>query len=73
MDKEKVIKGLECCSVPEGYCVKCPYETDGYVAECTSALARDALALIKEQGSIIEQYHKADGFLDVHGWKWESR
>ena len=46
---EKVIKGLECCSVPEGHCGKCPYETDGYVAECTSALARDALALLKEQ------------------------
>ena len=50
IDREKkVIKGLECCSVTEGYCWKCPYETDGYFAECTSALARDALALLKEQ------------------------
>lgn len=48
-DREKVIKGLECCSVPEGHCENCPYETDGYVAECTSALARDAIAMLKEQ------------------------
>lgn len=33
----------------------------------------DALALLKEQEAIIEQYRRADGFLAVHGWKWESR
>ena len=31
---------------------------------------RDALELLKEQQRVIEQYHKADGFLDAHGWKW---
>lgn len=29
-----------------------------------------AIALLKEQQKVIEQYHKADGFLDAHGWKW---
>ena len=50
MDREKVTKGLECCSVLEGKCEECPYETEVcYVAECTSALAKDALELLKEQ------------------------
>lgn len=71
---EKVIKGLECC-VPidstESNCKKCPYGkeyNDGY---CQIKMNIDALDLIKEQQRIIEQYHKADGFLDAHGWKWE--
>ena len=29
-----------------------------------------AIALLKEQERIIKQYHKADTFLEVHGWKW---
>ena len=49
MDMENVIKGLECCSIPQGRCRKCPYETEGFVAECTSELAKDALALLKGQ------------------------
>ncbi len=31
----------------------------------------DALILLKEKDGIIEQYHKADTFLNAHGWKWE--
>lgn len=54
-DREKVYKGLECCSVLEGKCKECPYETEGYVAECTSALASDALALLKVQQDKIER------------------
>ena len=60
MDREKVIKGLECCSIPQGRCRKCPYETEGFVAECTSELAKDALALLKEQEAkqaIKQIYH----------------
>ena len=38
-----------------------------------SLMACYALALIKEQERIIKQYQKADGFLFVHGWKWEGR
>lgn len=29
--------------------------------------------LLKEQEAIIEQYHKADTFLETHGWTWEGR
>ena len=48
-DREKVNKGLECCSTPGGNCAICPYEIVEGFAECTSALAKDALALLKEQ------------------------
>ena len=33
-------------------------------------IAKNALELLKEQQKIIEQYQKADSFLNVHGWKW---
>lgn len=51
IDREKVIKGLECCKVecvacPEG----CPYENeDGFCGRCFQVLATDAYALIREQ------------------------
>lgn len=32
----------------------------------------DAVAIIIEQEEVIEQYHKADSFLDAHGWKWSE-
>lgn len=47
-DLEKVMRGLECCSVPGKRCEECPY------AECTSALAKDALVLLKEQKKQID-------------------
>lgn len=68
-DMEKVIKGLETCKSSDKTCSDCPY--NGEV--CTTSLCDDALILLKEQGSIIEQYRKADGFLAAHGWKWEGR
>ena len=70
-DIEKVIKGLENCT-NEGFCADnhCLYEN---VDNCVDVLMRDALELLKEQEAIIEQYHKADVFLEAHGWKWEGR
>lgn len=47
-DKEKVIKGLECCKIPFTKCYNggCPYfENDG----CKARLKGDALALLKAQ------------------------
>lgn len=50
IDREKVIKGLECCTE---YCddeTGCPYsvyEADGF--ECQEKLREDAIALLKEQ------------------------
>ena len=50
-DREKVIKGLECCIKGNTCSSDCPYfngvpMTDG---ECITALQADALALLKEQ------------------------
>ena len=47
MEKEKVIKALECCSTPSGKrCENCPKVTED--ALCMYRLSGDALALIKE-------------------------
>ena len=66
-DFETVIKGLECCKT-YATCNKCPY--NGEERNCNS-LRREALTLLKEQQRIIEQYRKADTFLEAHGWKWD--
>ena len=72
-DMEKVMNGLECCAQMGGEaCRQCPYKS-----ECEEGgggslrLCADAIALLKEQEAIIEQYRRADGFLAAHGWKWE--
>ena len=48
-DREKVIKGLECCT---GYCDEetgCPYYGDEEPFDCEERLRRDAIALLKAQ------------------------
>ena len=55
-DMEKVIKGLKICinRVPGKYdCNECPYEIDGNYCEIN--LAKDALALLKEQQKLIDE------------------
>ena len=51
LDKEKIIKGLECCKTSTPIdCRKCPYKnqtTPEYVG-CCNLLVADALALINE-------------------------
>ena len=72
MDSEKVIKALELCEIGSGdrcYETECPYYGQG----CTEGLKNDVLDALKEQVAIIKQYQRADGFLAVHGWKWEGR
>lgn len=70
INEENVIKGLEICTKIEitdfNECDKCPYYRN-----CLQ-LDKDALALLKEQKAIIEQYSRADGFLAAHGWKWDG-
>lgn len=56
-DKEKVIKGLECCTKGDVCFSECPYfkeapMTDG---KCITALQADALALLKEQEKRINE------------------
>lgn len=46
MDREKVIKGLECLITNEVPCDGCPYYGFGY---CIKNIAADALALLREQ------------------------
>ena len=76
IDREKVIKGLECCLVQTDevppLCEECPY-CDEKIGTCEyyfSDLLSDAITLLKEQNRIIEKYHEADGFLFAHGWRW---
>ena len=55
MDREKVIRAIECCT--NKVCIytdtekECPYweMCDKYFEDCTTALAKDALALLKAQ------------------------
>ena len=55
MDREKVMRGLECCCthIVGMSCGNCPYEIeqreDDGSSDCTSVLAYDALAMLKEQ------------------------
>lgn len=76
--KEKVLKGLEqhitwneitISDEDIDSCRECPYLETG---DCTEQLVRDALELLKEQDKIIAEYHEADIFLAVHGWRWTN-
>ena len=64
MDREKVIKGLECCycNFPKQMdCKNCPYDKICYHDKACSLMLRDALALLKEQEEIINRYQWEDG------------
>ena len=56
MDRAKVIKGLECCSMRNGTCRYAQEPICPYVESCRakdySALKRDALELLKEQENL---------------------
>ena len=50
IDREKVIKGLECCL--EGLCDCCPYESIGGPGGCKDAPLVDALNVLKAQAPV---------------------
>lgn len=51
-DREKVLKGLECCEKTDGSdCKNCPYTDD---CDCVEFMSRDALALLKKQEATIK-------------------
>lgn len=51
MDREKVIKGLHCCSHTDGVnCIYCPY--DNTDEDCTALMSMDVLELLKEQEAV---------------------
>lgn len=53
-DREKVIKGLECC-ISEQACKGCPYNQSETGHLCSFNCIRDAIALLKEQEQISEE------------------
>ena len=75
VDREKVIKGLECCipmTLRNGLadCGNCPYDRkitiDGGITECCHDLMTDALALLKAQETEAADAPKPDS--DI--WCW---
>ena len=86
MDEDKVLNGLECCSMMHGVCCSmCPYYEIGaedvdYI-ECNDTLCKDSYELIKLMRSKInvfkmalEQADTVDYAISVlrrHGWKEE--
>ena len=72
-DREKVIKGLECCIIrhpdDKARCDECPYES-----ACCNRLKNDALALLKGQEARLvtyEDFHsgREDGGEAIPCWK----
>jgi len=58
IDRENVIKGVECCKCENKlHCDQCPYDYNGRGNaryECTAELSADALAMLKEQEKEIK-------------------
>ena len=54
-DREKVIKGLECCTRGDVCISDCPYFKEVPMADgrCITAVQADALAMLKEQEPVI--------------------
>lgn len=83
-DRDKVIKGLECCAdwqrgSMHRFCEICPYNDNPVMQTCNSLfpLFRDALALLKaDQAQLVEQRKRletiADIAYDYDGYKMEE-
>jgi hypothetical protein len=65
MDREKVIKGLECCGYSRfmDKCQECPY--DG--KDCFKRLKADALALVQEpeETRLVRHYSRPNVYADL--------
>lgn len=67
-DREKVMKGLECCIVrdPDAKrnCVECPYNHEGFITNtpCANGLMADALVLLKEQEPRVLEYSEIEKY-----------
>ena len=65
IDREKVIKGLECClslsdRCPDE-CLECPYGSDkDCEVTCMQKMGKDALALLKEQEPRAPHYTRLE-------------
>ena len=76
-DKEKVIKGLECCAAMSGdECNKCPYGDECVDTDLLYGiphLASDAFALLKEQDERIKKYEYLFDFLGIGFREWATK
>jgi len=63
IDREKVIKGLECCTTGEVCISDCPYFKEVPMADgrCITTLQADALALLKEQEAVPPEREYSGG------------
>ena len=69
IDREKVIKGLECCAGQCNY-HGCPYKDPCENAKGVKQIMLDALTLLKEQEAVEPiPYHRSDGTI----FKYECR
>ena len=66
-DREKVIKGLECCLHGPMQCEKCPYmsEIGETVPNCVKTMRTDAISLLKEQEPRVMKLQ------EVHEMSWD--
>ena len=75
MDREKVIKGLECHQIDDNHrinCADCPYYVDdNNHIRCVNDLHDDAIALLKEQEEWLRKLQKDKDklCLEVSEWK----
>lgn len=54
IDREKVLRGLKCCTSTNYTCRDdCPYDSE---IDCKDSLIEDALELVKGQSAIINEY-----------------
>lgn len=74
MDREKVIKGLECAIGIRGRknCDDCPYDNDFNCIGCDIVM-RDALALLQEQEARIQKYEYIFDFLGIGFRQWATK
>jgi len=74
-DREKIIKGLECCLANDHK--KCPYKsTDegiNKVTPCTTYLMEDTLAVVKAQKPRVMTLEEIDNALKMPIWKETKR
>ena len=70
MNRDQIIKGLECCTAEGIHCDACPYDSKKTLTLCLCDLKADALSLIKEAEAntvrkfadkLIAYYNSLDG------------
>ena len=74
-DREKVIKGLENCITGFDCPPECPYLDDcnDLIKPMFVELAKDALALLKEQEARIKKYEYVFDFLGIGFREWATK